>query len=116
MRPSTFFGTAVLMASAFGHAHALDLKCSFADTAAGAEEWIGIDPQANIMRVGGEALPLVMTNDNYASRTPSVAGFVTIRRIDRHTGSLTVSTIRGAEVVRSRQGSCEPASPPATKF
>lgn len=68
------------------------------------------------MRVDGQATPLNMTNEVYSTRTPEAGGFSTIYAVNRNTGKLTVATTYQGAIALKVDGSCEPATPPATKF
>jgi hypothetical protein len=99
-------------------AEVVNLKCSLSDPKGGPpmDSWVSIDQAQNLMRVNGEGLPLVMTNESYASRSLPVAGFITVRNINRQTGAITVSQLSGSQVFGVMKGSCERSDPPPTKF
>jgi hypothetical protein len=115
-----FLASMALLAAA--NAEVINLKCQTQDATGGkkVESWIAIDASQNIMRINGEALPLILTNDAYTSRTKMVAGFVTINRIDRQSGEIVRTTLYQEDRDGSRaivdKGTCERANPPPTKF
>lgn len=80
------------------------------------ESWIGIDTASNFMRIDGAALELKVTNDVYSSTTRPVAGFRTVRVIDRETGNLTITELYGSDIAWRHTGTCEKAEPPTRKF
>jgi hypothetical protein len=118
MLKNTLLLASFLLLSAASHAAAFNLRCLVKDDKADTqnESWIAIDVEANYMRVSGSALELSVTNEYYSSKTKPVAGFTTIRRIDRSSGEIVVTELYQSSVAWQQKGTCERADPPKAKF